>query len=86
MWHVSDAGINEITARNAVRHCSVCKGVRVPSVEQGKAFVTLASEQHAGNGCHPCADAVNTRCLRAGILAAGTRYVHLAISGLFLRL
>ena len=40
-------------------------------MEQGKAFVTLASDQHADNGCHPVADAVNTRCVRVGMLAVG---------------
>jgi len=70
-WHISNAGINDVTARNAVCHCSVCKGVRVPSVGQVKAFVTLLSEQHTGNGCHPFADAVNTRCVKSWNVGCG---------------
>jgi hypothetical protein len=70
-WHISNAGIIDVTAPNAVCHCSVCKGVRVTSVEQGKPFVTAASEQHAGNECRRFADAVNTRCVKSWSVGCG---------------
>lgn len=79
--------MNEVTARNVMRHCSTYRGVRVPSVEQGKkAFVTLASQQHAGNGCHPLVMPLTGGTLDLEWRAVGTRYGHLATSGSFLRL
>lgn len=39
---ISDARINEVTARNSQRYCSVCKGLLVRSGEKGEAFVTAA--------------------------------------------
>jgi hypothetical protein len=68
---MSNAGMNEVRPRSAVRHCSVCEGVRVSSVEQGDAFVTLASEWHAGNGATLLVT-VSTRCVRDGVAAVGT--------------
>ena len=59
-------------------------------MEQGrKAFVTLASQQHAGNGCHPFADAVNTGYVRAGMACCGNTvwpFSHIRVVPAFVKL